>query len=123
MDEQVFFDQDGVSVSNARFIVNGQTYAMSAVTSVKQTVKEPSRVGVVIVAVVGLLICLIGNAAAIVIGLFTFALAIFVGATQKSEYIVVLSTSSGESQALTSDDSSYVESVVSALNQSIIHRG
>jgi hypothetical protein len=123
MDEQVFFDQNGVSVSNARFIVSGQTYAMSAVTSVKQAVNEPSRGGPIFFGIVGFLICLIGNTAAIVIGLFILVCAIAVGVQQKAEYIVVLSTSSGESQALKSADKSYVESVVNALNHSIIHRG
>lgn len=123
MDEQVFFDRDGVSVSNARFIVGGQTYAMSAVTSVKQAINPPSRGGAVLVGIVGLLICLISTTAAISIGLLTVAMGIAWGAKQKPEYIVVLSTSSGESQALKSNDKLYVESVVSALNQSIIHRG
>jgi hypothetical protein len=123
MDEQIFFDQNGVSVSNARFIVSGQTYAMSSVTSVKQAVKEPSRGGPILLGIIGLLICLIGNVTAVVIGLLTLAVAIALGVMQKPEYIVVLSTSSGESQALKSQNKSYVESVVNALNQSIIHRG
>lgn len=119
----MYFDQGGVSVSNARFIVSGQTYAMSAVTSVKQAINEPSRAGPILFGIVGLLICFIGNITAIVIGLLMIAVAIAWGSQQKPEYIVVLSTSSGESQALKSNNKSYVESVVGALNQSIIHRG
>jgi uncharacterized membrane protein len=123
MDEQMFFDQNGVSVSNTRFIVNGQTYAMSAVTSVKSSVHTPPRVGAALFVIIGVLICLIGNTTAIVIGVLTLVCAIAFGALQKPEHVVVLSTSSGESQALKSVDSLYIESVVSALNHSIIHRG
>ena len=123
MDEQIFFNQDGVSVSNARFIVSGQTYAMSAVTSVKQAVRPPSRGGPILLGIVGFLICFIGTTSAIVVGLFMIICAIALGIKQKPEYIVVLNTSSGESQALKSVDRLYVESVVNALNHSIIHRG
>ena len=35
MNEKTFFEYDGVKVTNARFIVDGQTFAMSNVTSGK----------------------------------------------------------------------------------------
>lgn len=123
MEEKKFFEKGGVSVSSARFIVDGQTYAMSAVTSVKQAVKEPSRGLAILLGVIGLLICLAGTPIAIVIGLLTITIAISWAVSLRAEYIVVLSTSSGESQALKSNDKGYVESIVSALNESIIHRG
>jgi len=129
MEEQVFFNEGGVSVSNARFIVNGQTYAMNAVTSVKQGANHPSHIGPIIFGLLGFLVFAIGFQAkdgavgAIVFGLTLLVVAVFWGYQEKSEYIVVLSTSSGESQALKSNDRLYVESVISALNQSIVHRG
>lgn len=122
MEEQIFFDQAGVSVSNARFIVHGQTYAMNNVTSVKQSVIEPSRAGPVILILLGLIIML-GGGTGIVIGLATIALGIFWISKQKAIWIVDLNTASGETQALRSTNREYIDSVIHALNQSIIHRG
>ena len=137
MEERIFFNEGGVSVSNARFIVNGQTYAMNAVTSVKQGVNHPSHAGPFIFGLLGLIVSAAGfqvhsgggaawsqdQVSAVVIGFILVAAAIFWGYQEKSEYIVVLSTSSGESQALKSNDRLHVESIIGALNQSIVHRG
>lgn len=123
MEEKIFFADGDISVSNTRFTVCGQTYAMSAVTSVKQTVINPSYGLPGLLGIAGIFICFIGNIASIVAGLAAICLAIFVGSRRKPEYIVVLNTSSGESQALKSYDKAHVENVVAALNNSIIHRG
>lgn len=123
MEEKVFFNQGGVSVSNARFIVNGQTYAMNAVTSVKQAADEPARGGPIIIGLLGLLLCLPGTKEMIAMGAIMLITAVVWGLNQKAEYMVVLHTSAGESQALKSNDKAHVEAVVAALNQSIVHRG
>jgi hypothetical protein len=122
MEEKVFFSHNGVSVSNARFIVHGQTYAMNGVTSVKQAVKEPSRLGPVILGVIGL-IALLNGGNGIIFGVALLAATVLWWMRQKPEWIVVLNSSSGETQALTSEDRSYISGVIEALNQSIIHRG
>jgi hypothetical protein len=123
MDETVFFNQGGVSVSNARFIVHGQTYAMNGVTSVKQGVKHPSRGAPVVLGIVGLLLLLGGSTTSVVWAVIILAIAALWWVKQKSEWIVVLNSSSGEAQALRSQDRSYIDGVIGALNQSIIHRG
>ncbi|SHL63346.1 DUF6232 family protein [Rhodanobacter sp. OK091] len=120
MEEKMFFNQEGVSVSNARFIVNGQTYAMNGVTSVKQAVRHPSRLGSVVAGVIGLIVLFSG---AIGWGLVFLAAAIIWWVAQKTEWIVVLQSSSGETKALTSKERSFIEGVVTALNESIVHRG
>ena len=43
MDEKTFFEHDGVKVANARFVVDGQTFAMRNVTSVKPVTVSPNR--------------------------------------------------------------------------------
>jgi Family of unknown function (DUF6232) len=58
MGEKSFFNEGGVSVSNARFIVRGQTYAMSGVTSVKAFRQDPSSAGPLIVGIIGILLVL-----------------------------------------------------------------
>lgn len=120
MEEKMFFNQGNVSVSNARFIVNGQTYAMNGVTSVKQAARHPSRLGPIVAGIIGLL--LLFNAA-VGWGLAFLAVAVVWWVTQKSEWIVVLQSSSGETKALTSTEKPFIDGVINALNESIVHRG
>lgn len=123
MEEKSFFSQGNVSVSNARFIVDGQTYAMNGVTSVKTGRKAPSRWGPIIVGVVGLASLGGGEAGAVILGLVLIGLAIFWWVKQKPELSVVLSSSSGEMRALVSRDAAFINGVIEALNNAIIHRG
>lgn len=122
MDEKVFFQQGNVSVSNSRFIVDGQTYAMSNVTSVKSGITEPERGGTIILAIVGL-ICLFGSKWAVIAGIIIIAIAILAWNSNKKKYSVILNTSSGENQALISEDKSYIAKVISSLNEAIVSRG
>jgi hypothetical protein len=124
MEETVFFDQNDVSVSNARFIVRGQTYAMNGITSVKKTVKDPPRMLPILLGAIGLVVLFnsvaVGNK---LLGGAIVVAALFWLFSQRPEYIVLLHSSSGEMQALASTDRAYIESVIEALNRSIVHRG
>jgi uncharacterized protein YunC (DUF1805 family) len=119
MNETVVFDENNVKVTNARFIVNEQTYAMNGVTSVKRFEKKPPRIVPIIIGVAGLG----AMSASIIVGLLILAAAFGIWKIQKAQYSVVLSTSSGEAQALTSPDRPYIERVIAALNDAIIKRG
>ncbi len=123
MKEKSFFNQGNVSVSNSRFIVNGQTYAMNGVTSVKTARKDPSRAGPIILGMLGLGSLVGGEASSLIIGLIIIGLAILWWIKQKPELTVVLNSSSGEAQALTSKDVDYINKIIEALNNSIVHRG
>ncbi|QEY74667.1 DUF6232 family protein [Pseudomonas denitrificans (nom. rej.)] len=119
-DEKLFLDQNGVSISNSRFIVNKQTYAMNGVTSVKQAENKPSRLGPIICALAGIIALTNGK---LVIGGAIVAIAIVWLTLQKSIFLVILHTASGEVQALKSTDRKFIDSVINALNDSIVHRG
>lgn len=121
MEEKMFLEAGNVSVSNSRFIVNGQTYAMSNVTSVKTGVQEAKKGAGIFIILVGLFVFF--GVPSILWGsvIIVFGVLAYMGA--KNKYSVVLSTSSGENQALTSEDKSYIEKVVAALNESIVSRG
>lgn len=122
MEEQTFFNQGNVSVSNSRFIVDGQTYAMSNVTSVKSGYTEPSRGGSIVCGIIGLM-CLFGSGWVFIVGLVLLAIAIFIWFSAKARYSVILNTSSGENQALISEDQSYIANVITSLNDAIVSRG
>lgn len=119
MQEQEFFNQGSVRVTSARFMVNGQTYAMTGVTSVKRGKKDPARGWPIFLLLLG---C----------GLFfakpIFGVALVAGSalwlfTQSTEHTVMLSSASGEAEALTSTREGYINEIIEALNQAIIHRG
>jgi len=121
MEEKMFLEAGNISVSNSRFIVDGQTYVMSNVTSVKTGVEKANKAASILIGVIGLGVLfgaesILWGSIIVIVGIFAF-----IGA--KNKYSVVLSTSSGENQALTSADKTHIETVVSALNESIVNRG
>ena len=122
MEEKSFFNEGDVSVSNARFIAQGQTYAMSGVTSVKSFRQDPSRKGPIIMGIIGVL-ALAGGGTVTIVGLALIAGAVAMWFLQKPEFSVLLSTASGEAKALTSKDSEFISKVVGSLNNAIVHRG
>lgn len=123
MNEQIFLDKGDVRVTNTRFIVNGQTYAISNVTSVKFGIEEPDKAVPIIAVLSGLLFFLGKHWLFFLSGLFLIVYGIFFFNSAKAQYSVILHTSSGETQALKSMDKSYIEIVVSALNKAIVSRG
>jgi len=127
MEEQVFFDNGDVTVTNARFISSGQTYVMSNITSVKSLVEDPSKTGPVVFIVIGGIMALagLGNASfgAILTGAIIVAIGILWFKGLKSKFYVALATASGETRALSSEDKSFIDTIVKALNDAIVHRG
>lgn len=117
--EVVFFDRNGVRVTNARFIAHSKTFAMQGVTSVNLGIEKPSRLGPFIVGMIGIGFLLTGKAAGLAM-LFTAIMWWFL---QKPTWVVVLSSASGEIKALADKDGTLIRGIVDALNQSIIHRG
>lgn len=129
MEEKVFFNFDGITVSNSRFIVRSQTYAMQSVTSVKPGIVEPKRGVAILFIFIGFLlligellelynpgVLIIAGAVAILIGLIAWYV-------EKPKYSVILNTSAGEHHALISEKKQDIEHVLQALNQAIVSRG
>ncbi|HEX2763870.1 MAG TPA: DUF6232 family protein [Allosphingosinicella sp.] len=123
MAEEVFFEQGNVKVTNARFIVDAQTYAMNGVTSVKSHVVPPSRGGVIAAIAVGLLMVFVADGAMKLVGAAIAAGGVWFFTQQKATHSVFLSSASGEVQALSDTDEGYIGSVVNALNEALVHRG
>jgi len=120
MSETVFFSEGNVSVSDSRFIVNGQTYAMSGITSVKPSITPANRIAPAVIALVGGALAYHGMWGW-GIGLVVIGVAMFF--TMKDTHAVTLRTSGGDVQALTSTNHGYIKRVIDALNDAIVHRG
>ena len=123
MDERVFFEQGQVKVTNARFVVAHQTYAMNGVTSVSSYVTPPERKGAIIALLFGLFLLLVLDGGAKLIGLIIAGLAGWALSQMKSTHSVFLSSASGEVKALSDTDERFIGSVVGALNEALVHRG
>jgi len=119
MDEKIFFEHEGVRVTNTRFVVDGQTFAMNNVTSVKPLEKKPSRVGPIILIFLGILSAIGGG----YVGLVVSGIGALWWYMQKTTYHVMLHTSGGETSALKTYQREYLNKVVGALNDAIVHRG
>lgn len=117
-EEKVFFDERGVKVTNARFVTTGKTHSIAGVTAVSSYIISPNRKPPIILAVVGLIITIFHWA-----GLILVAGAAAWWFIQKKQYSVVLSSASGNQDALTDPDQDFIARVVEALNEAIIHRG
>ena len=119
MAETTFFDDGDVKVTNARFISGAQTYVMNNVTSVKPFVEIPRR----FLSISALLIGLILMLANFIVGLVISAVAAAILYGQRTKYHLVLATAGGETKALRTNNRAYLDDVMEALNQAIIHRG
>lgn len=122
-DEKTFFQESGYQVTSARFITPGKTYALSGVTSVHQGRIDASIKPPLIVGGIGLLVLLFANGGAKVLGLAMIALAIWIFTRLKATHTVMITSASGESAAVSSQDGPMVGRVVTAINDAIVHRG
>lgn len=119
MEETTFFEHEGVRVTNARFIVDGQTFAMNNITSVKPLEEKPNRFGPGLLIFIGVVSALNGAYGGLI---FAVAGGIW-WVKQKTTYHIMLHTSGGETSALKTFQREYLQSVVTALNSAIVHRG
>lgn len=119
MAEQTFFEYEDVKVTNARFVSGSQTYAMSNVTSVKAFEQKPTRFWGIVFLIIGLATTI----STPVVGILIAAAAAIYLFMQKTVYHVMLTTSGGETSALKTHQREYLQKVVSALNEAIVHRG
>ena len=135
MEERIFLRESGVVVSNARFIVPTQTFAMAGITSVKTFREVPERGGLIMMILFGMLLVFIGmgvvaangvgvgGVVVIAFGLMLIVALIYAMSQQRDRFHVLLKTASGEAKALTSMDLAFIQRVVAGLNEAIVHRG
>lgn len=118
--EVFFLNENGVQVTNTRFVLPKQTFAMSGITSVQSGEDKPSQVGPIILITIGM-ICLFNDAVGF--GLTITALGGLIIYTLKTKYHVLLQTASGEAKALSSTNGDWIKKVVHSLHESIVYRG
>jgi hypothetical protein len=127
-EENIYSDSD-VSVTTARIIVSGTTYALSNITSVKMT-ETAGNSGCAVALIVGLIsfsfavLSIVDGTGPVLLALL-FAGGLLAGGmawlrSVKSAFHVTIASSSGEIHALSSLNRSYIETIVGAINEAII---
>ena len=59
MQEQIFLPENGVTVSQVRFVTPSQTFAMQGITSIARNLSRPSRKRAIILMLLGAIIALV----------------------------------------------------------------
>jgi hypothetical protein len=112
--ETTFFQNSEITVTNARFVVGSQTYAMRGVTSVRGIEITHSKAWPMLFIISDLLLLLF------YVGIVLIGIGLYLLIKQKRRFAVVLTTAAGEVRAYESRDSNLVGDVLEALNQAIV---
>lgn len=144
--ETIYYQDGGITITNARAVLGAKTYAMANVTSVSTGVIPASRAFGIILAILGVLGAASGcvgflvplsmdlteNAAIVgmvtcvsvaAIGLLLLLLGVLLAVLPKDRYTVRIGSSSGETDALISRDQAYIQKIVISMNEAIVNRG
>lgn len=132
MAEKTFFAEGGVTITQSRVMVKGDTYSLANITSCKPRTsletdqrksflkKAAVAVGIIIGIAIGV------SAKNFWVGLIVAILAIIGARFIKDKYKlykVYLGSASGETEALKNKDEHFIDQVVRAINEAIISRG
>jgi hypothetical protein len=119
----VFLDKGPVTVTKTRLVLEGQTFPLLNISSVRKQRNAPSRKYPIVVALLGFFLVMTLQNPAVVMGF-----AILVGATfwmiqQKPIYAVAVGAAGGELQAYASTDEQSIDRIIAAVNEAIVARG
>ncbi|WES96264.1 DUF6232 family protein [Chryseobacterium arthrosphaerae] len=119
--ETIFYNDNFVIVTQSRFVAQSKTYAMRNISSVHVFEIIKSRTRSVLFIILGL--PFLFSKDIFWVGIIILLLGIWWLFSIKNEYAVRISTNSGEANSIISKDRNYIQKVVNALNNAIIHRG
>lgn len=121
MDSQNFFENGKVTISKTQFTVENQTFALDTIKAIKIEIIPPNRRLSGNIAIIGALFLSLDELF-FIIGLMLLAVAAFLWKKTKPQHSIILNTSAGEKQALTSDNEAHIQKVFSALNEALTSR-
>lgn len=123
--EHTFYSDKDVTITSARAILYGTTYALSNVASVRAFTVKKSLLPLVL-GIPAMLFGLPMMGASVELGLAVVAagiISILAYALRSHRHFVRLGSASGETSAMESTDPAYVQTIVAALNEAIVSRG
>jgi len=120
MEEKVFYQQQGVTVTQSRIILGSKTYAMSNISSVSVGITKPSRTAPIVLLIIGLFMLIASST--FVYGAVLCALTGIWLFLQKTKYYVSIRSNAGESRSLESKNKEQIEDIVKSINDAIVFR-
>lgn len=123
--ENIYFNSDGVQVTESRLVIGGQTFALGNISSV--TVDEHGRnlIGPLFFGLVGIG-CLAGGSDWSVlypVGLASLALAAFIWRRNKKSWHLIVETGATRFDAYQSADNAAVFAARDAITDAMVRRG
>jgi hypothetical protein len=125
-EETTLFQSRNIAVTNARFIVGAQTFAMRGITSVEGVETPVSYIGPVMLGLLALWISisLFGGMIFLgIVGVLILVADIWITIRRKPTFTVVLRTAGGEVTAYKSTDRDHIAQIIRALNEAMISHG
>ena len=125
-EESTYFKSGNIAVTNARFVVGSQTFAMRGITSVQGVETPVSYVIPVLISLLGLVLAvnLFRNGSSVgIVGILILAAGIWMAVRQKPTFAVVLRTAGGEVTAYKSRNRDHIAQIIRALNEAMISHG
>lgn len=119
--ETTFYQDSSVTVTQSRFVTKSKTYAMRNISSVHVFEIIKSKTKAIIITIIGLFFLF--SKSIFWIGIILLALGIWWIFSIKNEYAVRISTNAGEANSIVSKNRDYIQKIVNALNNAIVHRG
>jgi len=120
-EEKLFYKDQNVTVTQSRYVTNSKTYTMRNISSVHVFEIIKSRTLPIAMIIIGGLMLLADGTR--IVGGVILLIGILILAFIKNEFAVRISTNSGEANSIVSRDKVYIQKIVDALNDAIIHRG
>ncbi|MBE4950612.1 DUF6232 family protein [Chryseobacterium culicis] len=119
--ETIFYHDSSIKVTQSRFITYSKTYTMRNISSVYIFEIIKSKNKALLLIILGFL--LLFSKEIFWLGIIVLILGFWWIYTIKNEYAVRISTNAGEVNSIVSKDKDYIQKIVNALNEAIIHRG
>ncbi|MGZ3528742.1 MAG: DUF6232 family protein [Vulcanimicrobiaceae bacterium] len=119
METVLYEDHAGTFISPSRVVMNGVTYSVANITSVRVQKNSRAHASVIVMFVIGLIA---GFNHATGTALFFFAIAFLLLLGIKPTWSVIIGTTAGERSALQSKDAEAIRTIVNALNEAIVAR-
>ncbi len=121
-EEKVFYQDDNVLVTQSRFTVGSETYAMRNISSVTNFEIKKSKIFPFLVMFIGFMLIFVGEEF-YVGGIMALVGFIWLLIVMRNDFAVKISTNAGEPNTLISKNKKYIQEVVDAVNEAIIYRG
>jgi len=118
-EEKTFFQDSNVSVTQSRFVASGKTYAMRNISSVTKY-KIPKNIKFPIILII---IGAISLAFSAILGGILILAGVLWLVLNKTKYSVRIQSNAGEADSLVSTDEAYVQKIINAVNDAMVHRG